>query len=341
MTRTIDFRSDTVTRPGQGMLDAIAGAQVGDVCFNDDPTVHRLEAMAAERTGKEAAIYVPTGTMANQVGLALHLRPGDAVLADSRAHIACWESAAGAAYVGAQIIQIPTTDGLPDIPALEGALFPNHPKAPRIRLLALENTHNSAGGLAHTPAAMGKRVSWARGQGFSAHLDGARLFNAAVACETTVAAYAAHFDTVSLCLSKGLGAPVGSVLVGDKPAIVEADRIRHRLGGGWRQGGFMAAAGIYALEHHVDRLVDDHRRARVLAEAMVAGGIAKPCHQVMTNIIYFDVDPSWGTAAAYRDALASQGVLVTATAAQQGRLVTHLDVDEDATRQAAQIIGGL
>lgn len=337
----IDLRSDTVTRPSPGMRKAMFESVVGDVCFDDDPTVHRLEKMAAERTGHEAAIFVPTGSMANQIGIAIHLKPGDAALMDHKAHIAMWEAAAGAAYVGAQLTRIASDDGLPSTEDLQAALFPNHPKAPRNRLLTLENTHNGAGGIAHSPQAMSSRVAWARENNLAVHLDGARIFNACAAHDVTVDAFATQVDTMSFCLSKGLGAPVGSLLVGQKDAIEEANVIRHRLGGGWRQAGILAAAGIYALENHVERLADDHRRASLLAEALPGTGVVQLAHRVTTNIIYFNIDADWGTAKQFQEHLSGLGVEFFAIAPQTCRIVTHLDFNDDDLEQTLAVLKGL
>jgi threonine aldolase len=325
----VDLRSDTVTRPSKEMLQAMMTAEVGDVVFYDDPTVNRLEAYAADLFGKEAAMYVPTGSMANQIGIGLHVGGGDAIMLEERAHIRCWEGSAASAFWGAQLVTVPSEDGLPTPEALEAKCFPKHPKAPRIKVLAMENTHNGAGGIAHSPDALAERASWARSKGFGVHIDGARLFNAAEVFGVDISAYTEMADTVSICLSKGLGAPVGSIVAGTREAMEEADRLRHRLGGGWRQAGFIAAAGLFALQHNVKRLGEDHRRAQALVESMAATGIARPTHPVMTNILYYDVDSSWGTAEAFRDLLAERGVLVTALGPQLGRMVTHLDVDDD------------
>jgi threonine aldolase len=324
----VDLRSDTVTRPTEAMRRAMLAAPVGDVCHGDDPTVARLEAVAAERLGKEAALFVPSGSMSNQIGVAVQTRPGDAVLVEGRAHIAAWEGAGAAASSGVQLCPVVAEDGLPTVAQLAAARFPAYPKAPRLRLLALEDTHNAAGGLAHPAAALAERAAWARAEGLRVHLDGARLFNAAVATGDSAAALSAAVDTVNLCLSKGLGAPIGSILAADRATIAEADRVRHRLGGGWRQAGILAAAGLHALAHHVDRLADDHARARAIAEALAATGIARPAHPVMTNLVCYEVDPAWGTAAELTRALADKDVLVFDTGPTSGRLVTHLDLDD-------------
>ncbi len=327
--KPVDLRSDTVTRPSEAMLKAMMTAEVGDVVFYDDPTVNRLEQFGAELFGKESAMFVPTGSMANQIGVGLHVGGGDAIMLEERAHIRCWEGSAASAFWGAQLVTVSSTDGLPTVEALEAKCFPIHPKAPRIKVLAMENTHNGAGGIAHSPEAMKERADWARSKGFGVHIDGARLFNAANVFGVDISEYTTMADTVSICLSKGLGAPVGSLVAGTREAMEEADRLRHRLGGGWRQAGFVAAAALFALKNNVKRLADDHARAQELVDSMAATGIAKPTHPVRTNILYYDVDPSWGTAARFRDELASRGVLVTALGPQLGRMVTHLDVNDD------------
>jgi len=337
----VDLRSDTVTRPSEAMRRAMADAAVGDVCWGDDPTVNRFEARAAERLGKEAAIYVPSGSMGNQIGLAVHTRRGDAVFCERRAHIARWEGGGAAASSGLQLAQLDAPRGLITPELLDAAAFADFVKAPRMSLLALENTHNGAGGAVHRPEELEPAVAWARARTMAVHLDGARVFNAAVALSTDVANITALADTVSVCFSKGLGAPIGSVIAGSKAMIEEADRIRHRLGGGWRQAGVLAAAAEYALDHHIERLADDHARARQLAEAFVASGVARPSHRVESNLVYLDVATEVGTAAELVAKLAASGILVGATGAQTIRIVTHLDVDDGGVQRALTAIGQL
>ncbi|MCA9514305.1 MAG: low specificity L-threonine aldolase [Myxococcales bacterium] len=327
--RSVDLRSDTVTRPSAAMRRAMAEADVGDACYGEDPLVNRLEATIAERLGKEAAIFVPTGTMSNQLGLGVHTRPGDAVVCHERAHIAMWEGAGGAANAGVQLVTVASASGLPSVEALAAATPPSGAKAPRARVLALENTHNAAGGIPFSPEELAPATAWAKARGMACHLDGARLFNAATACEVRADAIAAPFDSVSVCFSKGLGAPVGSAFVTSRALREEADRMRHRLGGGWRQAGILAAAALYALEEHVPRLAVDHARAARIAEAMVRCGVARPTHAVRTNLVCFAVDAAWGTARALQDRLAERGVLLYDTGPQTGRLVTHRDLDDD------------
>ena len=246
-----------------------------------------------------------------------------------------------AASSGVQLRCVNSEDGLPTVDELEAALWPLHPKAPRLKLLCMENTHNGHGGVPKPAAALQERAAWARSHGLAVHLDGARLFNAQTATGDSAATLGAPCDTVNICLSKGLGAPVGSILAGDQTLITEADRVRHRLGGGWRQAGMLAAAGIHALTHHVDRLGDDHGRARAIAEALAATGIAEAYHEVQTNLVCYEVNPDWGPASQLTQTLAERGVLVLHTGPATGRLVTHLDVSEADTAHVIEVLRGL
>ena len=324
----VDLRSDTVTRPSPAMRRAMAEAEVGDVIFADDPTVNRLEAIVAERLGFEAALFVPSGTMGNQCGVGALVSPGDAVLAPAFAHVARWEGAGIAATFGAQIVHIAGESGLPEIAAFEAHCYGPHPKAPRPTVLALENTHNWAGGRVYRAADLATRVSWAKSRGLACHLDGARLMNAAVATGESAAALCHGFDTVSLCFSKGLGAPIGSCLVASRAVIRRADRLRHRLGGGWRQAGLLAAAALHALEHNVERLIEDHVRARALAEMLVRHEVGTPLHPIDSNIVQFAVHARFASAQALVDGAAAKGVLFFPTGTNTARLVTHLDVGD-------------
>lgn len=340
----IDLRSDTVTRPGEAMRKAMFQAEVGDVVFEDDPTVKRLEAMVAERLGFEAALFLPSGTMSNQVALAAQVAPGDAVLMPAFAHVARWEGAGLAALAGAFAVHIsggPGDSGLPDVAAFEAHHYGPHPKAPRVRGVSLENTHNWAGGRAYDSARLAAVVSWARAQGLFAHLDGARLMNAAVATGESAAALARGFTTVSLCLSKGLGAPMGTVLACPRGLRPELDRWRHRLGGGWRQAGLVAAAGIYALEHHVDRLAEDHAHARALAESLVRHEVGTPLHPVETNIVQFEVHPRFAHPLALIQACVARGVTFFPTGPKTARIVTHLDVTSDMVARVDEVFASL
>ncbi len=339
-SRVVDFRSDTVTRPTPAMRKAMAEADVGDVVFGDDPTVNRLEAAIAERCGMEAALFVPSGTMSNQIALGTIGGPGDAILVPELAHVARWEGSGAAASFGVHLALIADgaegaedDAGLPPLGAFERHLYFAHVKAPRVVGLSLENTHNWAGGRVHSAEALASRTAPFRERGLHAHLDGARVLNAAVALAQPLSALAAPFDSISVCFSKGLGAPIGSALVGSRDFIGRADRVRHRLGGAWRQAGILAAAALHALDHHVERLADDHARARALADALVRYQIGRPLHPVDSNIVQFEVHPRFGDAACLVAAMKKHAIWFFPTGVSTGRLVTHLDVtDEDIAR---------
>ena len=328
----IDLRSDTVTQPTPAMRAAISTAEVGDDVYGEDPTTNRLQEVAAEMLGMESALFVPSGTMANQIGIGIHTRPGDVVLAGQYAHILLFEGGAAAALSSVQIQTIGGS-GLfsPDDVAAAAAIDDIH-CAPTT-LLALENTHNMSGGRVWPLDRLADAVAAARERGMATHLDGARLFNAAIASGVAVAEYASHFDTVAFCLSKGLGAPVGSLLCGRAEHIARADRARKRLGGGMRQVGFLAAAGLHALEHHVERLAEDHDNARRLAKGLAGIGIEVE-GAPETNIVMF----SAANAAALSRTLQKRGVLVSAMTARRIRAVTHLDVDAAAIDRALEEI---
>ena len=348
----VDLRSDTVTKPSAAMRRVMAEAEVGDVVFSDDPTVLRLEAVVAERFGMEAAMFVPSGTMSNQLGVGSQAGPGDAVLLPAFAHVARWEGGGIAATFGAQLVHIEGESGLPSIDAFEAHCYGAHPKAPRPALMVLENTHNWAGGRVYTADEVGSRVAWAKARGLATHLDGARIWNASVATGASVETLVAGFDTVSVCFSKGLGAPIGSCLVGRRDVIARADRLRHRLGGGWRQAGLLAAAALYAIEHNVARMADDHRRAAALAELLVKHDIGRPLHAVESNIVQFAVSPRFGTAAggdttavgtakALADSASARGVVFLPTGPATARVVTHLEVDDAQLAQVDKVFAEL
>jgi threonine aldolase len=328
-----DFRSDTVTRPGAAMRAAMASAEVGDDVFGDDPTVKRLEARMAELIGKEAALFVPSGTQSNLIALMTHCERGDEYIVGQQAHAYRWE-AGGAAVLGSiqpQPLEN-AADGTLALAGIEAAIKPDDPHFARTRLLALENT---IGGKILPTDYVQAATALAKQHGLGCHLDGARLFNAAVALGLPAATLAQPFDTVSVCLSKGLGAPVGSLLVGSKAAIARARRLRKMLGGGMRQAGILAAAGLYALEHNIERLAEDHANARALAEGLgkLPGlKVARPD----TNIVFVDVEAS--TAAAFAAHLAQHGIGVVSTyGSTRQRWVTHLDVDAKAVDDALTI----
>ena len=328
--KPIDLRSDTVTRPTAAMRAAMAAAEVGDDVYGEDPTVNLLQETAARRVGKEAALFVPSGTMANQIAVRLHTHHGDLVLAGEGAHFLRFESGAAAAISGVQVRTL-ASGGLFDADELRAAITPPDHHHPPTTLVAVENTHNAAGGRVFPHAALGAIAAVARERSLRLHLDGARLFNAEVASGIPAAEWARPFDTVSFCLSKGLGAPVGSLLCGSAQAIDGAHRLRKMLGGGMRQAGILAAAGLHALEHHVARLADDHRNARRLAAGLAALG-ATVEGEPETNIVMFRVprpDSFPGRARAH-------GVLVNAASPGRFRAVLHLDVSTEDVDQALE-----
>jgi threonine aldolase len=330
----VDLRSDTVTRPTAAMRAAIADAQVGDDALGDDPTVRLLERRVAQLLGKPAALFFPTGIMANQAAILLHAQRGTEIVCEAASHIVDWELGAAAAIAGAQVRTIATTDGLVDVTRVEAAIRPRSALQIQTSLIALENTHNAAGGRILPLDTMRAIQDIATARGLPVHLDGARLWNAAVATGVDLAEYAACADTVMVTLSKGLGCPAGSLLAGDDDVIADARVVRRRLGGSMRQSGILAAAGLYALEHHRDRLADDHRRARELAAlAAPIGGL-----QIIepdTNIVMFDVVRDGIRADDIVARLGAAGVLVTPFTPTRVRAVTHLDVDDEGIRRAA------
>lgn len=334
-----DFRSDTVTRPTAPMLHAMASAAVGDDVFGDDPTVKRLEAAMAERVGHEAALFVPSGTMANQIAMLVHCKPGDDVIVGWSAHSYAYEGGGGAAFAGAQFTVLGDS-GHFTVDELAAALKPEDLSShvPATRLVMIENTHNRGGGVVLPVAQMEGLLQLTRARGVAVHLDGARLFNAAVAAGVEPSAWARGCDSVSVCLSKGLGAPVGSVLCGSQAFVRRAHRYRKMLGGGMRQAGYLAAAGLYALEHHVQRLARDHARARRLAEGLSGmAGLRVALDRVQTNIVFVELEASsrFTTPAALLEAVATD-VRATSMGPRTVRLVTHLDVnDADVDRALA------
>ncbi len=330
----IDLRSDTVTRPTAAMRAAIANAEVGDDVYGEDPTVQRLEAKVAEIIGTEAALFVPTGTMANQIALRAQTTHGDEVLIGHGAH--CWrhESGALAALAGAQT-QIIGSGGMFTAADVRAAFKAADPYQAATTVVAVENTHNMAGGTCWNRGQLAEVTAAAHELGMRTHLDGARIWNAAVAGNCTERELAVGFDSISVCLSKGLGAPVGSCVAGSKALIKACHRFRKMYGGGMRQAGILAAACVYALDHHRARLGDDHAHARAFAEELRN---AKHLSVVApeTNIVMIDVER--GTAAELIAHAKAKGVLLGAASAKRIRAVTHLDVDRDAVVRAARVI---
>jgi threonine aldolase len=331
----IDLRSDTVTRPTAAMREAMARAEVGDDVFGEDPTVHALEEEVARVTGKDAALFVPSGTMANQLAIATQTRPGDEVIVGQWAHPVLYEGGAGAALSGVQFA-VAGSGGLFDPKDVDAALQPPAYWSPRSSLVTIENTHNRAGGRVWPVERARAVAAHARSLGLATHMDGARLWNASAASGVEVSALCAPFDTVSVCFSKGLGAPVGSAFAGARKLVEEARRLRKRWGGGMRQAGILAAGALHALHHHRARLVDDHANARTFAASLsAAGGMHVDAAAVETNIVNIDVDaPADGIA---REAFAL-GLAINASAPRRLRAVTHLDVSRDDVVAAAGIL---
>jgi threonine aldolase len=334
----IDLRSDTVTRPTAAMRRAMAEAEVGDDVLDGDPTMRRLEARVAALLGKEAGLFFPSGTMANQTAVWVHTVPGTEVLLDAGAHIVNWEMAGAAALAGVQLRPVSPGDGRAVASAadLERAVRPRSPHAPLATLVCVENTHNGAGGMVTTVAELTAMRDVAASAALPVHMDGARLWNAHVATGVPLADFARTADSVMLSFSKGLGCPVGAILVGDAELVQRAHMVRKRLGGGMRQSGILAAAALYALENHLDRLAEDHATARRFAELVAdAPGV----HVVApdTNIVMVDL-PDGITSAGVAGAAAEQGVRITPWSARRIRAVTHLDVDATAVTRAAEVV---
>ncbi|HSK94195.1 MAG TPA: threonine aldolase family protein [Candidatus Angelobacter sp.] len=341
MTDRIDLRSDTVTLPGPEMRRAMAEAEVGDDQYGEDPSVNRLQSEVAELLNLEAALFVPSGTMANQVALRTLTRPGDDVLVPHASHMVLHETGAGGANAGVQFTPIGVA-GRFTADDVRVAIKPRgHIVHPPTTLLVAENTHNRAGGIVLDQGELERALSAARDHGLTSYLDGARLLNAAVASGRSAAELARGFDLVSLSLSKGLGAPAGSVIAGTRELIAVAHRYRRMAGGAMRQAGILAAAGSWALAHHVDRLAEDHASARLLATELVRGDdIVLDPDDVETNIVVFDLVERRGVpdAATFVERCRERGVLLNAFGPRTVRAVTHLDVSADACRAAARVM---
>jgi threonine aldolase len=336
----IDLRSDTATRPTEGMRAAIAAAAVGDEQRREDPSVNELQERVAALVGHEAAVFLPTATMANQIALKLHSRPGDVLVAEATSHVVIYEYGGPAAHAGLVTLGLPGRAGRITPEQVRTAAAPSTKLADqRAVVLSLEDTHNSAGGRVWPLAELDEVVATARELGLAVHLDGARLLNAAVAQAAPPARIASQFDTVTLCLSKGLGCPLGALLAGSAELIDRAWREKHLFGGAMRQAGIVAAAGLYALDHHVDRLADDHASARRLAEAWHAEGLPVDLEQVQTNFVQIDLAPLGlgrdDALAMLRDAGVGLSSTVHPTVV---RAVTHLDLTEVDVDHACELV---
>ena len=338
-TAMIDLRSDTVTRPSPAMREAMARADVGDDVFGEDPTVNKLQERVADLLGKEAALYVPSGTMGNQTCIKVHTQPGDEVIAERGAHVFNYETGGAAFLSSVQIHTVDGNHGALSVADIRKAIRPSAYYMPHSRLICLENTHNRAGGTIYPLDGIKAVNALAKAEGIRMHLDGARLWNACAETGIAPSEYASYFDSVSVCLSKGLGAPVGSVIAGSADFIKEARHIRKIFGGGMRQAGILAAAGLYALDHNVGRLKEDHQKARVLAEGLSeVKGFTIDLETVQTNIIIIDVEKSGQQPEDILARLRAGGLLLSLGNYMGLRAVTHLDVSMDQVKQALKIV---
>jgi threonine aldolase len=333
----IDLRSDTVTKPTPEMRRAMMEAEVGDDVYGEDPTVNRLERRAAEIAGKEAALFVPSGTMGNTIAVKLHTEPGQEVVCDARSHILDYELAMVAWFSGCVIRAIPTEDGILSWDAVRARIRPLGPHWAPTGLIEIENTHNMAGGTVYPLATIREICDGAHERGLKVHMDGARVFNAAAAIGAPISEIVAPADTVMFCLSKALGAPVGSMLAGPADLIAKGRLLRKRLGGGMRQAGVLAAAGLIALEETPKLLPEDHRNARFLAEGLARiPGIQAWPEKAATNIVIFDVSGTGSTSAQISARLKLRGVLINGVNESLMRAVTHYDVDRTACAKALE-----
>jgi threonine aldolase len=336
----IDFRSDTVTRPAPAMLDAMMNAAVGDDVFGEDPTVNQLETVSAGLFGMEAAIFCPSGTMTNQIAIKCHTQPGDEVICEKLSHVYQYEGGGIAFNSGASVRLLDGDRGRITARQVNEAINPDDVHRPVTTLVSLENTANRGGGSCYDFAEIEAIKAVCLQHNLKLHLDGARLFNALVAKNENASQYGKVFDTISICLSKGLGTPVGSLLIGPAGFIKKARRIRKVFGGGMRQAGFMAAAGLYALEHNISRLAEDHKHARLLAETLQTRDFVGEILPVETNIIIFEVKEQF-TARELSAKLKEQGILAIPISPKQIRLVVHLDISAGDVQRTIDILQAL
>jgi len=336
----IDLRSDTVTKPTPEMRAAMAQAEVGDDVYGEDPTVNALEAKAAYLLGKEAALFVPSGVMANQLSVRLHTRPGDEVIVEETAHLIRYEGGSASALSQVQLCCLRGERGILTADRIVAAIRPKDVHHPPTTLLCLEQTHNFGGGSVYPLSRIQEITTLAKDRGLALHLDGARLWNAVVAVGTSAVEFAKPFDTVSFCLSKGLGAPVGSLIGSTRENVVKLRRLRKMFGGGMRQVGILAAAGLYALDHHVTRLREDHDNAKHFAlQLQQIPTVYVDPDRVDTNVVMFEVVRSSRSTQELIEAFRDTGVLLNATGEHRYRVVTHLDVSKADVEDAAHRIG--
>ena len=336
----IDLRSDTFTKPTAAMLNAMMNAEVGDDVFGEDPAINRLEELAAGMFGKEAALYCPTGTMSNQIAIKCHTLPGDEVICEKSAHVYSYEGGGIAFNSSCQVRTIEGERGRIKAKHVEAAINPDDVHKARTSLVCLENTSNRGGGSCYDFEEIKKIAQVCTEHKLALHLDGARLFNALVAKEETPEQYGAIFDTISICLNKGLGCPIGSVLLGTRDFIKKARRVRKVFGGGMRQAGYMAAAGLYALEHNVKRLELDHIHAKQLAAVLLTKEFVETVMPVETNIVIMETKAPF-TARLVAEELKKRDILTIPISANQIRMVTHLDIHEEMVRKTVAAIDQL
>jgi len=340
MNRSVELRSDTFTQPTEAMLKAMFNAKVGDDVFGEDPTVNELEAFSADMFGMEAAIFCPSGTMTNQIAINLHTRPGEEAICEQGSHVYFYEAGGIARLSGCQARTVAGTRGQIYPEQILPLINPEDVHRPRTRLVCLENTCNRGGGATYSMENMRNIRTLCDKQNLKIHLDGARIFNAIVANKENPRDYGKIFHSVSVCLSKGLGAPVGSLLLGDKAFIHEARRARKAFGGGMRQAGFLAAAGLYALQNHVDRLEEDHQKAHRLAEALGSASWVKSVMPVETNIVIFEVAGD-KSSSYWVEQLKTNGIKTVATSPTHIRMVTHLGVSEEGLETTIDILSSI
>ncbi|WP_343702244.1 GntG family PLP-dependent aldolase [Chitinophaga sp.] len=334
----MDYRSDTFTKPTQPMLEAMLQADTGDDVFGEDPTVNKLEAIMSALFGMEAALYCPSGTMSNQIAIKVHTRPGDEVICSSLAHVYIYEGGGIAFNAGAQVRPLEGDRGMITAADVEAAINnPDDVHKARTSLVCLENTSNRGGGCCYNFEEIQQVRQVCNNHGLQLHLDGARLFNALLATGQTARQFGEVFDSISVCLNKGLGCPIGSVLLGSQAFIREARRVRKKLGGGMRQAGYMAATGLYALDHHVDRLAEDHAHAKRIARALLEREFTGHMLPVETNILIFEIRSPWSPVT-FRDYLAKEGIRVMAISPTQVRMVTHLGVTPEMVDKTVEVI---
>jgi len=324
----IDFRSDTVTKPTAGMLDAMMNAQVGDDVFGDDPTVNALQEKAAEMFGMESALFCASGTMTNQIAINVHTRPGDEVICEKNSHVYLYEGGGIAKNSGASVQLLTGTKGQINAAEIEAGIRVDDPHFPKSQLVSLENTSNKGGGTCYDLSQLKEIQNLCQERGLILHLDGARLFNALVAKNQNTQDYGKIFDSISICLSKGLGCPVGSLLLGNVDFIRQAKRVRKSFGGGMRQAGYLAAAGIYALDHHIDRLEQDHAHARLLASALSTSPDIVKVWEPETNILVAELENS-NAVDNYLTKLEEREILAVRFGSNMIRFVTHLDLSQE------------